>query len=826
MFKRKILALLLLTCLFAGLIAVPASQALAFSINLDSVKANGNVKVTVNGEATKSITFDWEAGSGIPSATRTLTTDSEQFTLKSIPAGAHTLSYTYDNDPATTGTLSVTVAGQAAITIGSAKGGTDSISVSGKGEAGETVEIYLFIGANDWSQGTALIDGDGNYSFSKSNPAYDAGDYNVRVVAVAPYAAASAETSGLPVTITDPINLTVTSADPYGANGVRVTGNGAPGASVNVTVIGGKVATVTVAADGKYDAIISGLAAGTYSNVRVEYVGPNTGNRGSDPANPIALSSALNVAAASTHDLKITDTPTAVGSVTVKGTGKAGANVTATVGGKSGGTTVAADGSFSVTISLAGGTYNGAQVAYDAAGIGNGDTTSNAIVVPGTATATPGPTSTPVPTPKDLSITNVAIVGRNQLRVTGTGAANGQAKLDVLNGPSLNITLDASGNFDEIIPNLPVYTYTKVTASYVGTSAAYGANASKTGSWQVLAATTDDITITKVVTGIGTVTIEGKAKANTAVTAVVGSYSGGSTADASGNYSIRITLLPGTYTGAQARYNTSGIGNSASIADKIVVPGTNVTPAPTAVPTNAPTTDPGGTYPTLSRGMINSYVTTLQQYLQSLGYYTIKVDGNFGVGTQTAVRNFQILNSLPATGIADDATQKKLYSGTAVAWGGVTPNPGGYTTLSFGSRGTEVRNLQVRLANLSYYYGSIDGIFGSQSEAAVRNFQSRNNLAVTGIADSATQTAAYSSTALANGSSSGGYVYLHYGSKGTAVTRLQTALKNAGYYKGAIDGQYFDQTYSAVKSFQRANGLVVDGIAGKKTQNKLYGTSY
>jgi peptidoglycan hydrolase-like protein with peptidoglycan-binding domain len=183
------------------------------------------------------------------------------------------------------------------------------------------------------------------------------------------------------------------------------------------------------------------------------------------------------------------------------------------------------------------------------------------------------------------------------------------------------------------------------------------------------------------------------------------------------------------------------------------------------------------------------------------------------------------MNGLPATGIADDATQQLLYSGSGIGIGG-DGSSSGYATLGIGSRGTAVRSMQVRLANLNYYYGPIDGIFGSKTEAAVRAFQRRNNLSVTGIAYPETQSAIFSSSALANSNASSGYVYIHYGSRGEAVKRLQTALKNLGYYKGKIDGQYFDQTYSSVKSFQRANGLVADGIAGRLTQNKLYGTSY
>lgn len=56
-----------------------------------------------------------------------------------------------------------------------------------------------------------------------------------------------------------------------------------------------------------------------------------------------------------------------------------------------------------------------------------------------------------------------------------------------------------------------------------------------------------------------------------------------------------------------------------------------------------------------------------------------------------------------------------------------------------------------------------------------------------------------------------------YGSRGDEVKQIQTKLKNWGYYKGSVDGIYGSGTLSAVKSFQRKNGLSVDGIAGKKT---------
>lgn len=49
------------------------------------------------------------------------------------------------------------------------------------------------------------------------------------------------------------------------------------------------------------------------------------------------------------------------------------------------------------------------------------------------------------------------------------------------------------------------------------------------------------------------------------------------------------------------------------------------------------------------------------------------------------------------------------------------------------------------------------------------------------------------------------------------VTQIQTRLKSWGYYSGSVDGIYGSATESAVKYFQRKNGLSVDGQAGDKT---------
>ena len=96
------------------------------------------------------------------------------------------------------------------------------------------------------------------------------------------------------------------------------------------------------------------------------------------------------------------------------------------------------------------------------------------------------------------------------------------------------------------------------------------------------------------------------------------------------------------------------------------------TPAPTQAPTAVPTEAPGA----LSSGAKGQMVTDLQTRLQALGYYTGKIDGDFGSGTKSAVILFQQVNGLEADGIAGQKTLSALYGDSAIA------KPGPVDTLS------------------------------------------------------------------------------------------------------------------------------------------------
>lgn len=62
---------------------------------------------------------------------------------------------------------------------------------------------------------------------------------------------------------------------------------------------------------------------------------------------------------------------------------------------------------------------------------------------------------------------------------------------------------------------------------------------------------------------------------------------------------------------------------------------------------------------------------------------------------------------------------------------------------------------------------------------------------------------------------------LYWGSRGDSVKEVQRRLRQWDYYDGSIDGVYGTETQTAVKRFQRNNGLTADGVVGKRTASKM-----
>ena len=152
------------------------------------------------------------------------------------------------------------------------------------------------------------------------------------------------------------------------------------------------------------------------------------------------------------------------------------------------------------------------------------------------------------------------------------------------------------------------------------------------------------------------------------------------------------------------------------------------------------TSSGGGSYyapvvpdmPMVYWGCTGDAVKTLQDKLNALGYNSGNVDGIFGAKTYAAVTAFQKANSLGVDGIVGKLTWGKLY-GVSPAMPVETATVVGRPMVSYGSRGDAVRKLQELLNALGYDCGSVDGIFGSKTKAAVLAFQKANGLGADGI---------------------------------------------------------------------------------------------
>lgn len=155
-----------------------------------------------------------------------------------------------------------------------------------------------------------------------------------------------------------------------------------------------------------------------------------------------------------------------------------------------------------------------------------------------------------------------------------------------------------------------------------------------------------------------------------------------------------------------------------------------------------------------------------------------------------------------------------------------------------GDRGEAVRRLQTLLLNKGISPGPIDGIFGSNTERAVRTFQSQSGLPVTGVATVATWTALGVNCTLPPGPpippippmppippTPPQHCFfcpvLRLGRVGPAVRLLQTALQERGFYRGPIDGDFGGRTQQAVRQFQRQQGLAVTGVVNVATWEAL-----
>ena len=194
----------------------------------------------------------------------------------------------------------------------------------------------------------------------------------------------------------------------------------------------------------------------------------------------------------------------------------------------------------------------------------------------------------------------------------------------------------------------------------------------------------------------------------------------------------------------------------------------------------------------------------------------IVVDGDFGSQTQAAVRKFQTYFGLTADGQVGRNTFLYLGQATGTAASG---RVFGSRHLRIGTSGRDVWILQNRLASTARDYAQAlgvpaDSIFGRRTQAAVMLFQGDFELTKDGVVGNRTLYQLYLHTFM------GGRVLRSDSSaqnQGFDVYFLQKKLTGLGYSPGALDGKFGPRTEAAVRSFQKAVNIAVDGEVGPVT---------
>ena len=152
----------------------------------------------------------------------------------------------------------------------------------------------------------------------------------------------------------------------------------------------------------------------------------------------------------------------------------------------------------------------------------------------------------------------------------------------------------------------------------------------------------------------------------------------------------------------------------------------------------------------------------------------------------------------------------------------------GFASVTYGSEGEEVLNLQTRLSELGYFIGELNGFYGERTKTAVFNFQKANGIVPTGIFDPYTnqklgeEGAVTKQQYIENSRKTPVFdMTLMQDDKGEFVKKLQQYLFNLGYFSDEITGNYGSVTKYAVSVFQLVNKLPVTGDADSATLTKL-----
>ncbi|MFO1349652.1 MAG: peptidoglycan-binding protein [Gammaproteobacteria bacterium] len=219
-----------------------------------------------------------------------------------------------------------------------------------------------------------------------------------------------------------------------------------------------------------------------------------------------------------------------------------------------------------------------------------------------------------------------------------------------------------------------------------------------------------------------------------------------------------------------------------------------------------------------------------QQRLKTLGFNPGSADGEIGPGTTAALRAYQKKSGLPADGRLSAATIAQLLPTATATPNAATPAKTAATLdpKKLSSPDT-LRQVQARLQALGFKPGAADGQNGPSTRAAIKAFQKKAGLPVSGelsaallaALDKNTKTLQETpvnpaqpvvTTAPANNEQL---------SPRERLSKIQTRLKALGFNPGGVDGFMGPATQAAIRAYQKQVKLAVNGTPSTDLLNRL-----
>lgn len=212
----------------------------------------------------------------------------------------------------------------------------------------------------------------------------------------------------------------------------------------------------------------------------------------------------------------------------------------------------------------------------------------------------------------------------------------------------------------------------------------------------------------------------------------------------------------------------------------------SITKAPTQASTPDPTPEPTPE-PVMQSGSSGENVKTLQTLLREYGFMTGGADGQYGAKTKAGVQKLQAY--------LDEVNRQEQAVLSAQRSDEATPDEA-----SGGSNNDNTENTQETAPQDTRKPDEDAPACSGAVDQALWDLLNEGDFSV------------YRET-------------VSSGSKGLETERVQTRLIALGYLSGAADGDAGSKTVSAIRSFQSSNDLNADGVAGEKTQRRLFSGS-